>query len=91
MFFFVSNYENDCEKKKETKSGKTEYVFCECHENFVHSVVCLQKKKNFLGLSGQCLSFSLLSLKFLCFYFYFLAQWYWSKKVPQNLTQSRTS
>ena len=27
MFFFVSNYENDCEKKKETKSGETEYVF----------------------------------------------------------------
>ena len=25
MFFFVSNYENDCEKK-ETKSGETEYV-----------------------------------------------------------------
>lgn len=26
MFFFVPNYENDCEKKKETKSGETEYV-----------------------------------------------------------------
>ena len=25
MFFFVPNYENDCEKK-ETKSGETEYV-----------------------------------------------------------------
>lgn len=40
-------------KKKETKSGETEYVLYmnemiltsqgECHENFVHSVVCLQK------------------------------------------------
>ena len=25
MFFFVSNYENGCEKR-ETKSGETEYV-----------------------------------------------------------------
>ena len=48
MFFFVSNYENGCEKR-ETKSGETEYVLYmythgECRENFVHSVVCLQKK-----------------------------------------------
>ena len=51
MFFFFPNYENDCEKKGNKKWWNRicfVYVWIptsqgECHENFVHSVVCLQK------------------------------------------------
>ena len=65
-------------KKKETKSGETEYVLY-MYESQLPKVNVMKilfivwyvykKHNNFLRLSRQCLFFSLLSLKFFCCYY----------------------